>query len=488
MTTFLLVNAHKWHPPSPPAALDYVAWELEKAGIASDIVDLSFEEDGLKFQRLIQEKEYDGVCLTVRNLEKTAFSKTLHFPLPPIRELVHTVKDCWDCPVIVGGNGFSILPERILAYLGADYGICGGGEESLPLLVKYLLDGEGTLEQIPSLVYHNGYKTEHSASPHIERNPAPSYERGLPAVKRGYISYQRYFNPGYDHYAGFGNVETKRGCPHQCIYCVEPYTKGSVVRVKPPEAVTQEVDFFLKNGINYLFLTDSEFNSDCDAACHLLDYWIERGYHKKVKWLAYATPSNFSEELTRLLPEAGNLCITVDFSHVSEKMLTNLGKRYTVADIEETISLCQEYQVNFRGSLMLGGPGETRETVKEAIEFFKDVTCEIFLVLGIRVFPNTPLGEQVQHSGPLVDNPNLYGKVVNNEDLFEPVYYISHELGEDAFDYVSEITGDSNQFYTITTPCKITSTLNGHFRGVMPEYETAGHLETRYLCGPGNSR
>ena len=112
----------------------------------------------------------------------------------------------------------------------------------------------------------------------------------------------------------------------------------------------------------------------------------------------------------------------------------------------------------------------------------------MFLVLGIRVFPNTPLGEQVQHSSPLIDNPNLYGKVVNNDDLFEPVYYISHELGEDPFDYVSEITGNSNQFYTITKPFRVTSTLNGHFRGVMPGYETAGHLETQYFCDQDSPR
>ena len=133
---------------------------------------------------------------------------------------------------------------------------------------------------------------------------------------------------------------------------------------------------------------------------------------------------------------------------------------------------------------MLGGPGETRETLKEAIEFFNTVSCEISLVLGIRVFPNTPLGKAVRKSKPLVDNPNLYGKVVNNDDLLEPVYYISHEIGEDIFDYLSELTCDPQQFYTLTSPFKLTPAMNGHFRGVTPEYETAGALELQYLSCP----
>lgn len=478
MTRFLLMNAHKWDPPSPPAALDYVASELENIGISSEIVDFSFVETE-ELEVLLQHNQYDGVCLTIRNLERTAFSEKLHFPLPSMKTLVKLLKKYCTGPIIVGGNGFSILPERILEYLDADYGIYGAGEESLPLLVKYLFCNEGDLKEIPHLVYRQ--HTKSTQTPKIVSNPVSSHKKYLPPVKRGYIDYTNYFRPGYENFAGFGNVETKRGCPHKCVYCVEPGIKGRTVRIKQPEDVTQEVDWFLKKGITYFFLTDSEFNTECEAAVDLLQYWKTRGYKSKIHWLAYATPANFSEELAALLPQSGNLCIGIDFGHVSNKMLSNLGKSYTVKDIEETISVCETYGVNFKGSLMLGGSGETRETLKEAIEFFNDVPCEVSLVVGIRVFPNTPLGKIVKKSGPLVDNPNLYGKVVNNDDLFEPVYYISHEIGEDIFDYLSEITSDPQQFYILTAPFRVRSAMNGHFRGVVPEYETAGALEMQYL-------
>lgn len=478
MKTFLLMNAHKWDPPSPPIALDYVASELEKAGISSEIVDFSFI-DLEQLELLLQHNQYHGVCLTIRNLERTAFSEKLHFPLPSMRTLVQLLKTYCTGPIIVGGNGFSILPEKILDYLDADYGIYGAGEESVPLLAKYLFDNEGDLNEIPHLVYRQKETNT------IVVTPASSHQRRLPAVKRGYIDYHCYFRPGYENFAGFGNVETKRGCPYTCVYCVEPSIKGRDVRIKTPEDVTQEVDWFLKRGINYFFLTDSEFNTNCEAAIDLLQYWKDRQYNRKINWLTYATPSNFSEELAELLPQSGNLGIGIDFGHISTKMLSHLGKSYTKTDIEETISLCETYGVNFRGSLMLGGPGETRETLREAIEFFNNVPCEVSLVVGIRVFPNTPLGKAVEKSEPLVDNPNLYGKVMDNDDLFEPVYYISHEVGEDIFDYLSEITSDPQKFYILTAPFRVRSAMNGHFRGVAPEYETAGALEMQYLA-PGS--
>lgn len=469
---FLLLSPHKWHPPSPPAALDYVAEELEKVGITSEIIDITFTELS-EFESLLQKTNYAGVCLTIRNLERTVFSEKLHFPLPSIREVVQMIKKYCDCPFIMGGSGFSILPERVLQFLEADYGIWGGGEQALPLLIRYLFKNEGDLSQIPHLVYRDNGT--------IRKNSHFPYQKGLLPVKRGYVDYERYFLSGFENFPGFATLETQRGCPHQCVYCVEPAIKGSKVRVKPPDAVTREVDWFLKKGIDHFFLADSEFNADPTAAVSLCKYWIKKGYSKKIKWIAYATPAQFSEELAWLLSESGNLCTMIDFGHVSPTMLKNLGKSYTKRDVKETTSHCQKYCVNFRASLMLGGPGETRETIKEAVEFFKEVRCEVFLVLGVRVFPGTPLGETVRRAGPLIDNPHLYGKVIDNHDLFEPVYYISDKLGEDIFDYLQDLAGTSEQFYTLAPPFRLKSTMYGTFRGVTPEYDTMGSIDRLYV-------
>jgi radical SAM superfamily enzyme YgiQ (UPF0313 family) len=470
---FLLLNAHQWDPPSPPAALDYVAWELEKMGIPSTVVDtaqITIEQ----LTSLLQENQYAGVCITIRNLEKTVFSQKLHFPLMAVKELISLVRQYCDAPVIVGGNGFSILPSRILEYTGADYGIAGCGEDVLPQLVENLRKGKD-LKSVPHVVYRQGDT--------IIRNPNVPSQGPLPYIKRGYVSYGRYYSPGIENFAGFAPVETQRGCPHHCIFCVEPDIKGHLVRVKPPEKVSQEVDWFLKNGITHFFLADSEFNANCEAAISLLEYWNSHGYHRTMQWIAYATPANFPQTLAELLPECGNLSTMIDFSHISDTMLSQLGKGFTSSQVEETISYCEKYQVPFRGSLMLGGPGETRDTLKEAIEFFKGINCEIFVVLGIRIFPNTPLGKKIQNDGPLVDNSNLYGKVMDNDHLLEPVYYISHHLGEDVFQYLQDLIGSSEQFYTPSPPFTLNQEMHGPFRGVKPGYEAAGRLEKVYISG-----
>ncbi|MBU6998764.1 MAG: radical SAM protein [Theionarchaea archaeon] len=471
MVRFLLLNSHKWEPPSPPAALDYVAEQLEHEGVTTDLVDVAFTtEDDLK--ALLQATHYDGVCMTIRNLERTAFSEVLHFSLPATKSLFNLVKAYCQGPVVVGGNGFSILPEKILEYVGADYGIYGGGEASLPLLIRHILYGTGKKSEIPYLVYREGDM--------VRCNPPALFRKELPVVHRGYVDYHMYYNPGHQNFCGFGVVETKRGCPYNCIYCVEPFIKGNRVRVKPPSSVAAEIDWFLRERITYLFVADSEFNVDCEAAVRLVSYLKEHGYHQKIKWIAYVSPTNFTEELAALFSQSGVLSLMIDFAHVNPTMLSNLGKTHTPQDIEQAMALCREYSIPFRGSLMLGGPGETYGTIEEAIEFFKGWPCKVFMILGIRVFPNTPLGKMVQ-KGNIPENPNLYGKVVQNDDLLEPVYYISHHLGEDVFGYCETLIGDSKQFYTVTSPFKLTKTMHGPFKGVRPEYELSGFPRTQYI-------
>ncbi|MBU7031290.1 MAG: radical SAM protein, partial [Theionarchaea archaeon] len=282
-------------------------------------------------------------------------------------------------------------------------------------------------------------------------------------------------------HAGFANIETTRGCPYSCCYCVEPSIKGKVVRVKPPETVTREIEWFMQKGICYFFITDSEFNADHQAAESLCEYWIKTGYASKMKWVAYATPAHFSEKLASSIIGSGNLSLMVDFGHVSNLILSQLGKSYDSRTVEETVNICEVNHLNYRGSLMLGGPGETRETVKEAIDFFKGLTCKVFVVIGIRIFPNTPLAEVVRAAGPLVDNPQVYGKVIDNDDLLEPVFYISQDLGEDIYTYMTHLVGNSEQFYTPFQLKLLTKEMYGPFRGFKPDYTPCAKTESQYI-------
>jgi hypothetical protein len=125
---FALINTNVVHPPIAPLGLEYTAEALHQADVPLHIIDLSFEEDWKSALR----NEFSSITplaagLTVRNIDDSSFVTKKSF-LPWISEIVTELKQVTEAPVILGGVGFSIIPDAALQVTGADAGIYGDGE------------------------------------------------------------------------------------------------------------------------------------------------------------------------------------------------------------------------------------------------------------------------------------------------------------------------------------------------------------------------
>jgi radical SAM superfamily enzyme YgiQ (UPF0313 family) len=99
--------------------------------------------------------------------------------------------------------------------------------------------------------------------------------------------------------------------------------------------------------------------------------------------------------------------------------------------------------------LLLGGPGETRQTIKETLELMKGLEpTRVGISLGVRLYPDTPLGKMVKKQGVIRKNLHLQGTIDENPNMLRPIFYLSHELGDDIASYIEElIKGDSRFFF-----------------------------------------
>ncbi|HBH73210.1 MAG TPA: radical SAM protein, partial [Synechococcales bacterium UBA10510] len=59
-----------------------------------------------------------------------------------------------------------------------------------------------------------------------------------------------------DFYVG---VQTKRGCPHNCCYCVYTVVEGKAVRVNPVQEVIAEMRQLYDRGVRGFWFTDAQF-------------------------------------------------------------------------------------------------------------------------------------------------------------------------------------------------------------------------------------
>lgn len=414
----LLVNPNRSYPPTPPIALDYLGESLRTKTYDIDILDLFFCESYQDRLRARLTEEVQAVGISIRNIDDSLLGSD-NFYLPHIKEMTECIRREADVPVILGGIGFSVMPGAIMEYCGADFGIQGDGEEALPLLLE-AIQGNGRFGEVPNLFYRMDGKCTSNETKRTDMECFPLPSRWL-------VQNEAYFQRG-----GKGNIEAKRGCNRNCIYCVDPVSKGRVFRLRPAECVVDEIEVLWRKGINSFHFCDSEFNLPEGHAEEVCTEIIRRGFHKKVSWETFANPVPFSENLATLMKRSG--CVHVEFGadSGSDHMLQSLGKDFTVQDLENTAKACNKYDLRFTYGLLIGGPGETLRTLKETLRVMKSLPVQqLAFNIGIRVYPQTKLSQHVLVQGDLKNNENLHGHTVNNETFFWPVYYLSSTLGEE---------------------------------------------------------
>jgi radical SAM superfamily enzyme YgiQ (UPF0313 family) len=429
----LLVNPNQMRPPVTPIGLDYVASSLELEGFEVDLLDLCFApswEEGV--DAYFEDNDPLAIGISVRNTDD-CYYLSQDFIIPKVKAIIDSIKKKTSHPLILGGVGFSVMPEQIMAFLGVELGIWGDGERALPALVKKIKKGEDFF-RIPGLVYRKDGK--------YRRNPPKLFDLArLPVTRREAVDNPRYFSEG-----GMGSIETKRGCEQQCIYCADPLAKGRRYRLRPPHTVVDEIEILLGKGVDHLHLCDSEFNLPYDHAIEVCKEIIRRDLGEKLSWYAYLSPVPFTEELARLMSKAG--CKGIDFGvdHGDDRMLKNLGRPFTSADLRKTASICRRQGMPFMYDLLLGGPGEDRESVTKTISLMKEINpSRVGISAGVRIYTGTRLAEIVLAEGVHEKNPNLRG--VRRKDFFLPIFYLSQNVGDEMIPYIASLVRGDERFF-----------------------------------------
>ena len=436
----LLVNPNRMKPPVTPIALDYLANSLGKHGIRVDVLDLCFQQHWqAAVDHYFTHNAVHAVGITLRNIDDTTFASREFF-LPGFKEVTDYLRSKTDAPIIVGGSGFSIMPEDVLAYCGLDLGIVGDGEEALSLLVQRLAAGED-YTSIPGLVYRDAAAFKRNAPAWGSLNDREVHDRSA-------IDNRRYLAEG-----GMGSIETKRGCPGACIYCVDAPSKGHRLRCRSPQGVVDEMEALLAQGIDCLHVCDAEFNLPASHADDLCYEIMRRGLAGKIAWYAYASPVPFDGNTAALYRKAGCLGINFGVDSADDGILRALGRDFDIDDLRQTAAACHDQGLVFMYDLLLGGPGETKDSLSRTIHAMKLVSPHrVGAALGIRVFPGTGLAEMVLRSGPLEFNRNLHGAKDGNNSFFRPVFYLSADLGDEVPQYLDRLIDNDQRFLFMKPP------------------------------------
>ncbi|MCP4613899.1 MAG: radical SAM protein [Planctomycetes bacterium] len=426
-------------PPIGPIGLDYIATSARKAGIEVDIVDLCLSDDPLKMlEGYFSANSPELVGLSFRNTDDCFWPSARCF-VPDLAETISKIRKMTDAPIVIGGVGFSIFARRIVEYTGVDFGICGDGEQAIVSLYNELQRSRW-FESIDGLIWR--------ANGDVYSN-RPSWPDPLSLpTNRDQIDNRAYFEKG-----GQCGLETKRGCNRGCIYCADHLSKGATIRLREPTEVADEAQSLIAQGIEVLHLCDAEFNIPRKHAYAVCEEFIRRSIGKSLSWYTYMSVIPFDAELAKVMRKAG--CIGINFTgdSASSLMLNTYRQPHSKEDIALAVRWCRDNDINVMIDLLIGGPGETPDTVKQTIDFIKQIDPDCAgASLGIRVYPGTPMANIMANEGEAETNLNIHRKYSGPIDLFQPTFYISQALGQQPARLVKDLIAGDKRFFEPAEP------------------------------------
>ncbi|NLN92085.1 MAG: radical SAM protein [Candidatus Hydrogenedens sp.] len=388
-----------------PLGLASVAESIKAHGHEVLFLDLMFQADLKTALQETLEKEQPGcIGISVRNIDDQRMEST-RFLLTKVKVIIDLCREKTQVPIVLGGAGYTIFPHAVLTFLGADLGIAGEGEGAFPALLEALETGK-SLEGVPGL--HRADREGESPKSfmkELDNFPLPDLALLLEDVKK---------NPD-----PWIPVQTRRGCPLACSYCSTPKIEGTAIRERSPEAVVDWLKQWVEVGYTQFYFVDNTFNLPVPYAKALCREMISQKLG--CTWSAIVYPGQMDAELVDLMAESGCVRVSIGFESGSEKMLRVLNKHFTLDDVRAACACFQNKAIQCMGFLLLGGPGETRETVKESLDFADSLNLDSLRVtVGIRIYPDTEVVAAAVERG-----------LVSVEDtLLTPVFYLEPELAQ----------------------------------------------------------
>jgi hopanoid biosynthesis associated radical SAM protein HpnJ len=289
---------------------------------------------------------------------------------------------------LVGAHA-AVLPEETLA---ASEAIDFVGRKEFDFTCRDVALGK-PLTEIDGLSFRRDGRVIHNP----ERALIQSFDE-LPSVMDVYardLAIENYFigylkHPYVSHYSG-------RGCPAQCTFCLWPQTVGGhKYRAKSPEAVAREMAHAqrLFPQVKEFFFDDDTFTAYQPRAREIARHLGKLG----LTWSCNAR-ANVSYETLKTMRENGLRLLLVGYESGNQQILDNIKKGIQLEEAREFTANCKKLGIVIHGTFILGLPGETHATVRETIEFAKEIDPFSLQVSLAAPYPGTELYRQAKENG-----------------------------------------------------------------------------------------
>ena len=268
--------------------------------------------------------------------------------------------------VILGGGAVSVFYEQLGKLLPKGTIISVGEGENL---IEKVLKGDSIIEE---RCYLAGQKPRNKL---IHEQPSGTIKTACnyKYIKSIWAEFDWYIEGG-DYYVG---VQTKRGCPHNCCFCVYGVVEGKKVRVNPVNEIIEEMKQLYEMGVRGFWFTDAQFiptKKHIQDAKLLLQAIKDQGW-TDLKWAAYIRADNIDRELAQLMVETGMSYFEIGITSGSQELVRKMQLAYNLKTVLENCRMLVE--AGFRNHVSVNYSfnvfDETPNTIKQTVAYHREL-------------------------------------------------------------------------------------------------------------------
>jgi anaerobic magnesium-protoporphyrin IX monomethyl ester cyclase len=285
---------------------------------------------------------------------------------------------------VVGGPHVSIVKNEALADC-FDYGFVGEVETTFPALLRALEEGSD-VGAIKGLLYRKDGEVVFTGDPQWADNLDE-----LPLPARHLLPTKRYRLGTLKGRLPFTSIQTTRGCPWKCIFCASEDLRTTLIRRRSPKSIVAEMKEVVETwGVRHFYIVDDVLTLHEEHILEICDLIKQEGL--QITFEGSTRANLINAPAVKRMAEAGLIRLSFGLETVDTEMRKTMKKKVPLQHYVTANKILNDHGVEAMNSVMIGLPGETRETINKTLDFLANTREVKQANLAIAVpYPGTEL-------------------------------------------------------------------------------------------------
>jgi anaerobic magnesium-protoporphyrin IX monomethyl ester cyclase len=293
--------------------------------------------------------------------------------------------------VLAFGGLVTLLEGEALACCPAvDWGIVGEPEQTFRALLERLQAGASPAG-LAGLLWREDDGI-------LQGPPRPLLEDldSLPFAARDLLPLQRYRMP--DTGRAYTLINTARGCPYPCRFCIATVYYGQGFRRHSVEYILRELERCVRqHGLRDFLFWEEILTLHRDFVIELCEGIVAAGLD--IRWAATSRADRLDPELLAAMRRAGCELLGLGIESASQEVLDAIGKQERLEDIQRGVAMCRAAGIKSMGHFVLGMPGETPASLERTVRYASSIGLDYLQAYPLVPYPRTPVGDHAREQG-----------------------------------------------------------------------------------------